>query len=86
MTQGPQLKRKLRRDELDDLGRKAVSGVGGGLERHLAILAQPCRSGHVVPARDLQPDNAGAGQAPGRLLLGADPVQRHPLPRLSDPK
>src|SRR3954447_26628839 len=29
----------------DDLGREAVSGVGGGLGYHLAILAQPYRSG-----------------------------------------
>src|SRR3954447_16588484 len=29
----------------DDLGWEAVSGVGGGLGHHLAILAQPCRSG-----------------------------------------
>ncbi len=30
---------------VDDLGREAVAGVGGGPEGHLAILAQPLRSG-----------------------------------------
>src|SRR4029453_17816859 len=29
----------------DDLGREAVSGVGSGLGRHLAILARTLRSG-----------------------------------------
>ena len=28
----------------DDLGWEAVAWEGGGLGRHLAILAQPCRS------------------------------------------
>ncbi len=34
---------------VDDLGREAVAGVGGGLGRHPASLARPLRSGQSWP-------------------------------------
>jgi hypothetical protein len=59
----------------DDLGREAVAGVGGGLGRHPASIAQPARSGQ-------KPSTWQCLAGGSRRSLARHPrqgVQRHPL-------